>query len=160
MCVLCFLAVVFETTITRQRKINIYCSHTIPFPSCIWFWQPFCKCNLLIVLVKNQFGGVLIINIKQIFVFRINLFLLMLRSMVQPNGYKYNAYIVYIIVYSNTVRPLLSTPLLSAELDYPQFLRPNLSTPNLYEIQSDLYNSHLYYSRFLRPKFSTPKYRG
>ena len=29
-----------------------------------------------------------------------------------------------------TVRPLLS-----AELDYPRFLRPNLSTPKLYEIQ-------------------------
>ena len=59
-----------------------------------------------------------------------------------------------------TVRPLLSAPLLSAELDYPRFLRPNPSTPNLYEIQSDLYYSHLYYPRFLRPKFSTPKYRG
>ena len=37
-----------------------------------------------------------------------------------------------------TVRPLSS-----AELDYPRFLRPNPITPNLYEIQSDLYNSHL-----------------
>ena len=54
-----------------------------------------------------------------------------------------------------TVRPLLS-----AELDYPRFLRLKLSTPNLYEIQSDLYYSHLYYPQFLRPKFSTPKYRG
>ena len=60
----------------------------------------------------------------------------------------------------STVRPLLSTPLLSAELDYPRFLRTNLSTPNFYEIQSDLYDLHLYYPRFLRPKFSTPKYRG
>ena len=55
----------------------------------------------------------------------------------------------------STVRPLLS-----AELDYPRFLRTNLSTPNFYEIQSDLYDSHLSYPRFLRPKFSTPKYRG
>ena len=55
----------------------------------------------------------------------------------------------------STVRPLLSAPLLSAELNYPRFLRTNLSTPNFYEIQSDLY-----YPRFLRPKFSTPKYRG
>ena len=47
----------------------------------------------------------------------------------------------------STVRPLLSAPLLSAELDYPQFLRTNFSTPNFYEIQSDLYDSHLYYPR-------------
>ena len=47
----------------------------------------------------------------------------------------------------NTVRPLLvlSSHLLSAELDYPQFLRLKLSTPDLYEIQSDLYYSHLHY---------------
>ena len=40
-------------------------------------------------------------------------------------------------------------------LYYPRFLRPKLSTPNLYEIQRNLY-----YPRFLRPEFSTPKYRG
>ena len=55
----------------------------------------------------------------------------------------------------STVRPLLS-----AELDYARFLRPKLSTPNLYEIQSDLYYSDLVYPWFLRPRFSTPKYRG
>ena len=32
-----------------------------------------------------------------------------------------------------TVRPLLS-----AELDYPRFLKPKFITPNLYEVQSDL----------------------
>ena len=49
----------------------------------------------------------------------------------------------------NTVRLLLvlSSPLLPVELDYPQFLRPKLSTPDLYEIQSDLYYSHLHYPR-------------
>ena len=47
------------------------------------------------------------------------------------------------IRYKYTVRPLLS-----AELDYPRFLRPNLSTPNLYELPSDLHDSHLYYARF------------
>ena len=50
-------------------------------------------------------------------------------------------------IYFYTVRPLLSAPLLSAELDYPWFLRPKLNTPNLYEIQSVLYYSHLYYPR-------------
>ena len=35
--------------------------------------------------------------------------------------------------------------LLSAELDYPRFLWPNLCTLNLYEIQSDFYYLHLYY---------------
>ena len=48
------------------------------------------------------------------------------------------------ITVNNTVRPLLS-----AELDYPRFLTPNLSTPNLYEIQSDLYYSRPYYPRTL-----------
>ena len=43
--------------------------------------------------------------------------------------------------------PLLSAPLLSAELDYQRFLRPNIRTSNLYEIQSDLYDSRLYYPR-------------
>ena len=37
--------------------------------------------------------------------------------------------------------------LLKSDLYYPQFLRTKLSTPNLYEIQSDLYYSHLYYPR-------------
>ena len=36
-----------------------------------------------------------------------------------------------------TVRPLLS-----ADLVYPLFLRPNLSTPNLYEIQSNLWDGN------------------
>ena len=60
-------------------------------------------------------------------------------------------------VFNNTVRPLLSAPLLvlCAELDYPRFLRPNLSTPNLYEIRSDLYDSHLYYPQFLRSQCSS-----
>ena len=44
-----------------------------------------------------------------------------------------------------TVRPLLSEV---------------LGTPNLYEVQKDLYHPHLYYPRFLIPKFSTPKYHG
>ena len=64
-------------------------------------------------------------------------------------------------VYINHLRLRYTVrPLLSAELDYPRFLRSNLSTPNLYDIQSDLHYSHLYYPRFLRPKFGTPKYRG
>ena len=54
------------------------------------------------------------------------------------------------IVLSTTVRPLLSVPLLSvpplsADLVYPRFLRPKLSTPNLYELQSNLYYLHVYY---------------
>ena len=67
--------------------------------------------------------------------------------------------IINIGLYAYTVRPLLSAPLLSADVVYPRFLRSKLSTLNLYEIQSNLYYSHLYYPRFLRPKFSTPKYR-
>ena len=46
-------------------------------------------------------------------------------------------------------RPLLSVPLLSAELDYPLFLRPKFSMPNFYEVQSDLYYLHLYYLQTL-----------
>ena len=49
----------------------------------------------------------------------------------------------------HTVGPLLSA-----------VLRPKFGTPNLYEVQYDLYYPRLYYPRFLRPKFSTPKYRG
>ena len=49
----------------------------------------------------------------------------------------------------HTVGPLLSA-----------VLRPKFGTPNLYEVQYDLYYPGLYYLRFLRPKFSTPKYRG
>ena len=37
--------------------------------------------------------------------------------------------------------------MLQSDLCYPRFLRPNLSMPNLYELQSDLYDSHLYYPR-------------
>ena len=48
-----------------------------------------------------------------------------------------------------TVRPLLYT-----EFDYPRFLRPKLSTPKLYEIQSDLYYSHLYLSIICGPRLS------
>ena len=40
----------------------------------------------------------------------------------------------YDSIYSGTVRPLLS-----ADLYYPRFSRPKLSTPNVYEIQSNLY---------------------
>ena len=46
--------------------------------------------------------------------------------------------------------------IIQSDLYYPRFLRPNLSTPILYEIQSDLHDSHLYYLRFLTPKFSIP----
>ena len=45
-------------------------------------------------------------------------------------------------IYNHTVRPLLS-----ADLVYPQFLRPKLSTPDLYELQSNLYCSYRYYPR-------------
>ena len=34
-----------------------------------------------------------------------------------------------------TVKPLLSAPRLSAELDYLRFLRPKFGAPNLYEVQ-------------------------
>ena len=35
--------------------------------------------------------------------------------------------------------PTTVRPLLSVELDYPRYLRPKFSTPNFYEVQSDLY---------------------
>ena len=57
--------------------------------------------------------------------------------------------------YKNKIQYII----LQLDLYYPRFLRPNLSTPNLYEIQSDLHYLHLYYPQFLRPKFSTPNYR-
>ena len=49
----------------------------------------------------------------------------------------------------NKAHQMLGTvrPLLSADLVYPRFLRPKLSTPYLYEIQSNLHYSHLYYPR-------------
>ena len=49
-----------------------------------------------------------------------------------------------------TVRPLLSAPLLSTELDYPRFLRPKFGMPNFnmkYSKTSIIHSPHLYYLR-------------
>ena len=56
--------------------------------------------------------------------------------------------------------PLLRTvrPFLSADLDYPQFLRPKLSMFNFFEIHSNLYYSCIYYLQFLALNFTPPKY--
>ena len=72
---------------------------------------------------------------------------------------------------NTTVRPLLSAILLSAELDYPQFLDQSLVRPTSMKysqtsmirtsiIRGPRLSANLVYPRFLRPKFSMPKYRG
>ena len=50
----------------------------------------------------------------------------------QVNNLEFNSRrVLGVLVQYTTDRPPLSAPLSSAELDYPRFLRPKLSTPNL-----------------------------